>query len=200
MAPTLRRRQFSATRGARYRVAGPRHGCRLASHPGVRAVCSRGLRHGTRTIQPMERRNPPAVPADTSPDVWQRQMAAIAGRTISERLAEWAEFNATMSRLEADAVRRRHPRLRRGPGAARPRPATLRRRARSRRVARWRARRAVIELSAAFRIVTDALDGTGTRYVVVGSTAAATWGCVAGNPRHRRGHRRGRRPGRCSHG
>lgn len=36
-------------------------------------------------------------------------MAAIAGRTVEERLAEWAEFNAAMSRLEADGVRRRHP-------------------------------------------------------------------------------------------
>lgn len=36
-------------------------------------------------------------------------MAAIAARPVAELLAEWAEFNAAMSRLEADAVRRRHP-------------------------------------------------------------------------------------------
>lgn len=36
-------------------------------------------------------------------------MAAIASPSVAERLAEWAEFNAAMSRLEADAVRRRHP-------------------------------------------------------------------------------------------
>jgi hypothetical protein len=57
----------------------------------------------------MVRRNPPVVPADTSPDVWRRQMEAIAARSPAERLAEWTEFNVTMSRLEAEAVRRRHP-------------------------------------------------------------------------------------------
>jgi hypothetical protein len=57
----------------------------------------------------MVRRNTPVVPADTSPDVWRRQMAAIAARSPAERLAEWTEFNAAMSRLEAQAVRRRHP-------------------------------------------------------------------------------------------
>ncbi len=57
----------------------------------------------------MARRNPPAVPADTSREVWERQMAAIAARPVAERLAEWAQFNAEMSRLEADGVRRRHP-------------------------------------------------------------------------------------------
>lgn len=36
-------------------------------------------------------------------------MAAIGIRTASERLAEWESFNAEMSRLEADAARRRHP-------------------------------------------------------------------------------------------
>jgi len=29
-------------------------------------------------------------------------MAAIAARPFAERLAEWAQFNAEMSRLEAD--------------------------------------------------------------------------------------------------
>ncbi len=36
-------------------------------------------------------------------------MAAIAARSVPERLAEWAQFNTEMSRLEADAIRRRHP-------------------------------------------------------------------------------------------
>lgn len=36
-------------------------------------------------------------------------MAAIAARSVAERLAEWEAFNAEMSRLEADGVRRRHP-------------------------------------------------------------------------------------------
>lgn len=57
----------------------------------------------------MVRRNPPVVPAHTSQESWERQMAAIAARSPAERLAEWAEFNAATSRLEADAVRRRHP-------------------------------------------------------------------------------------------
>lgn len=62
-----------------------------------------------RTLLAMARRNPAAVPQDTSPEVWERQMAAIGGRSVAERLAEWAAFNAAMSLLEADAVRRRHP-------------------------------------------------------------------------------------------
>lgn len=57
----------------------------------------------------MTRRNPPIIPGDTSRDVWERQMAAIARRDVDDRLAEWAEFNLAMSRMEADGVRRRHP-------------------------------------------------------------------------------------------
>lgn len=54
-------------------------------------------------------RNPPIVPADTSADVWRRQMAAIARRTVAERLEEWAELNRGVARMEEAAVRRRHP-------------------------------------------------------------------------------------------
>lgn len=36
----------------------------------------------------------------------------------------------------------------------------------------------MIDLAAAFRSVTRALDGAGIRYVVVGSTAAAAWGVL----------------------
>lgn len=36
----------------------------------------------------------------------------------------------------------------------------------------------MIDLSAAFRIVVAALDDTGAPYVVVGSTAAASWGVL----------------------
>lgn len=57
----------------------------------------------------MTRRNPPVVPADTSPDVWRRQMDAIAARSVAERLDEWAQLNVGLSRMEADGIRRRHP-------------------------------------------------------------------------------------------
>jgi hypothetical protein len=55
------------------------------------------------------RRNPPAVPADTTPDVWRRQMAAIAARPAASRIAEWEALNAHAVELEVAAVRRRHP-------------------------------------------------------------------------------------------
>lgn len=55
------------------------------------------------------RRNPPAIPADTSAEVWHRQMQAIASRSVEERLDEWASFNREISDIEADGVRRRHP-------------------------------------------------------------------------------------------
>jgi len=57
----------------------------------------------------MSRRNPPAIPADTSEDVWRLQMAAIAQRSLAERLDEWAELNRAVARMEADGIRRRHP-------------------------------------------------------------------------------------------
>lgn len=46
---------------------------------------------------------------DTTPDVFRRQMAAIAARSIPERMEEWAELNRAMSRMEGDAIKRRHP-------------------------------------------------------------------------------------------
>jgi hypothetical protein len=57
----------------------------------------------------MAMRNPPLVPADTSPAVWRRQMDAIALRSVAERFDEWAALNEAMSRMEADGIRRRHP-------------------------------------------------------------------------------------------
>lgn len=54
-------------------------------------------------------RNPPRIPADTTPAVWRHQMAAIAERSVAERLDEWAQLNEAMSLMEADGVRRRHP-------------------------------------------------------------------------------------------
>jgi hypothetical protein len=54
-------------------------------------------------------RNPPAVPADTAPDVWRRQMDAIAARPMAERLREWAELNRAVAEMELASIRRRHP-------------------------------------------------------------------------------------------
>lgn len=53
--------------------------------------------------------NPAVVPADTSPEVWRRQMAAIARRTIPDRLDEWEQLNRGVARMAEQAVRRRHP-------------------------------------------------------------------------------------------
>lgn len=53
--------------------------------------------------------NPGAIPADTSPQVWRRQMAAIARRSPAERLEEWAQLNRGVERMAEQAVRRRHP-------------------------------------------------------------------------------------------
>lgn len=57
----------------------------------------------------MAPRNPSAIPADTSEEVWRLQMAAIAGRTGEERLAEWVELNRAVARMEADGIRQRQP-------------------------------------------------------------------------------------------
>ncbi len=55
--------------------------------------------------------NPAAIPADTDtdPDVWRRQMAAIAQRSIPDRLEEWAPLNRGVARMAEQAVRRRQP-------------------------------------------------------------------------------------------
>ena len=54
-------------------------------------------------------RNPPFVPADTTADVWRRQMRAIALRSVAERFDEWAQLNRAVAIMEADGIRRRHP-------------------------------------------------------------------------------------------
>lgn len=36
-------------------------------------------------------------------------MAAIARRSVADRLAEWEALNRSINRLAEDAVRRRHP-------------------------------------------------------------------------------------------
>jgi hypothetical protein len=55
------------------------------------------------------RRNPPVVPADTSPTVWRRQVAASAAKSVTERLVEWEALNRAGAHMEEVAVRRRHP-------------------------------------------------------------------------------------------
>ncbi len=54
-------------------------------------------------------RNPSAIPADTSEEVWRLQMAALARRSGTERLAEWDEMNRAVARMEANGIRLRHP-------------------------------------------------------------------------------------------
>lgn len=53
--------------------------------------------------------NPSAIPADTSPEAWQRQMSAIAQRSIADRLDEWVQLNRGVIQMATQAVRRRHP-------------------------------------------------------------------------------------------
>ena len=49
------------------------------------------------------------MPYDTTPDVWRRQMAAVAVRSVSERLEEWEALNRELARMEVAGVRLRHP-------------------------------------------------------------------------------------------
>jgi len=60
-------------------------------------------------IEPMAQRNPPAVPTDTTPEVWRRQMDAIASRSVAERLREWDQLNRALADMEVGWIRRRHP-------------------------------------------------------------------------------------------
>ena len=82
----------------------------------------------------MARRNPPLIPADTSDDVWRRQMQAAADRSVAECLDEWEQLNEAVARMEADGIRRRHADYddRQVLGS---RPTSLRRRPRSCRMA-----------------------------------------------------------------
>lgn len=61
------------------------------------------------TLDRMSRRNPPAVPADTDPDVWRRQMAETAKLTPEQRLARWARQQAAYDEIWRAALKRRHP-------------------------------------------------------------------------------------------
>lgn len=49
------------------------------------------------------------MPADTSPEMWRRQMAAIAERSVAERLEEWEALNRELAQMEAAGVRLGHP-------------------------------------------------------------------------------------------
>ena len=51
----------------------------------------------------------PVVPADTDREVWRLQMAAIASRSVQDRLSEWEQLNRGTLHMAAEAVRRRHP-------------------------------------------------------------------------------------------
>lgn len=53
--------------------------------------------------------NPPAIPADTTPEAWRLQMDAVARRSVEERLTEWGALNRAGAKMEADGVRRQHP-------------------------------------------------------------------------------------------
>ena len=57
----------------------------------------------------MSLRNPPVVPADTSPDVWRRQMQIVASMSVQQRIARWESFNVALAEMEAAAVRRAYP-------------------------------------------------------------------------------------------
>ncbi len=57
----------------------------------------------------MNRRNPPAVPADTTPEAWRVQMRAIANLSVQERLALWEACNEAATQAEERVVLRLHP-------------------------------------------------------------------------------------------
>jgi GTP cyclohydrolase FolE2 len=67
-----------------------------------------GLERGRDTIHVVSR-NPPVIPADTSPEVWRRQMALIASRSVADRLDEWNAHNQALVKMEVDWIHRRHP-------------------------------------------------------------------------------------------
>ncbi len=54
-------------------------------------------------------KNPSAVPADTSPKVWQMQMDAIGAMTVEQRIAVWEEIQNHFAIMEDASMRRRYP-------------------------------------------------------------------------------------------
>lgn len=57
----------------------------------------------------MSVKNPTFIPADTSPEVWRRQMNALGSMTPEQRLALWEESQRQFSLMEDAAMRRLHP-------------------------------------------------------------------------------------------
>ncbi|MFM8521723.1 MAG: hypothetical protein ACKOBK_06405 [Acidimicrobiaceae bacterium] len=57
----------------------------------------------------MSVKNPTFIPADTSPEVWRRQMNALGSMTPEQRLDLWEESQRQFSLMEDAAMRRLHP-------------------------------------------------------------------------------------------
>ena len=55
------------------------------------------------------RRNPPAVPSDTTPEAWRLQMKAIGELTPQQCIAIWEETQRQFAIMEEAAMRRLHP-------------------------------------------------------------------------------------------
>jgi len=54
-------------------------------------------------------KNPSAVPADTSPEIWKMQMKAVGEMTVEQRVAIWEDTQEEFAIMEAAAMRRSHP-------------------------------------------------------------------------------------------
>jgi len=54
-------------------------------------------------------KNPSAVPADTSPEIWKMQMTAVGAMTVEQRIAIWEETQEEFAIMEPVAMRRSHP-------------------------------------------------------------------------------------------
>ena len=59
----------------------------------------------------MSHSNPPLVPADTSLEAWQVQMAAIRAMTVAQRLQQWEALNSALAQMEESSFERRFPDL-----------------------------------------------------------------------------------------
>ena len=58
---------------------------------------------------PVDEQLATAIPGDTSPDVWRKQMRSLRAMTPVQRLHIWEALNEQLAVLEEQAVRRRHP-------------------------------------------------------------------------------------------
>lgn len=57
------------------------------------------------------RRNPPAIPTDTTTEAWRLQMKAIGRLTPQQCIAIWDETQRQFAIMEEAAMRRLHPEL-----------------------------------------------------------------------------------------